>query len=364
MVAPKKPIQDQILKDWLDEFNNKNTRQNYVAALRKFKKNLGIESLDDYMENKPDAAKDMKRFLNSLNGSPSKTIAAYTAAVKVFFTDHSIKLEDNSWRKLRRRGFLPKRVRAETRDKTPTKDMLKKILNYADIKARAMILFLVSSGARIGETLKLKIEDFELDADPPRVHIRPEYTKGGVGQRTAYFSYEARDAIRDWLQIKDNLKKKNGKKYVDNRVFGWSVYTARFMWNTACDKAGIGKKDNNTSRRIYHLHTLRKFFRTQIGLDLDVIHALMGHVEYLDEAYLRQEQSEIAAAYRDAMPNVSVYQVEDRELKESVEQLKQENLELKRQLNGQRPEMAELRRELDELKGILKKVVDEKNGDR
>lgn len=357
MVAPKKPIQDQILKDWLTEFNNKNTRQNYVAALRKFKKNLGIESLDTYMKNNPDATKDMKRFLQSLNGRPSKTIAAYTAAVKVFFTDHNIKLEDNSWRKLRRRGFMPKRVRAETRDKTPTKAMLKKILNYADIKARSMILFLVSSGARIGETLQLKKEDFELEADPPRVHIRAEYTKGGVGQRTVYFSYEARDAIKDWLQIKDKLKKKNGKKYMDSRVFGWSVYTARFMWNTACDKAGIGKKDNNTSRRIYHLHTLRKFFRTQIGLDIDVIHALMGHVEYLDESYLRQEQSEIAAAYKEAMPRVSIYQIEDVELKRSVEQLKQENIELKSQLNGQRPEMRQLREELDELRTILKKVV-------
>jgi len=363
-VAPKKQIRDQILKDWLTEFNNKNTRQNYVAALRKFKKNLGIESLDEYMRNKPDATKDMKKFLQSLNGRPSKTIAAYTAAVKVFFTDHNVKLEDNNWRKLRRRGFMPKRVHAETRDKIPNKKQLKKMLNYADIKARAMILFLLSSGARIGETLKLKIEDFEMDANPPRVHIRPKYTKGGVGQRTAYFSYEARDAIKDWLAIKDDLKKRNGKKYVDSRVFGWSVYTARFMWNQACDKAGIGTKDNNTERRIIHIHSLRKFFRSKIGLDLDVTHALMGHSEYLDEAYLRQEQEKIAEAYLKAMPNVSVYQVEDTELKKTVEELKQENIELKSQLNGQRPEMLQLREELDELRTILKKVVGDQDGDK
>ena len=64
------------------------------------------------------------------------------------------------------------------------------------------------SGARIGETLQLKKEDFELDAEPPRVHIRAEYTKGGVGARITYFSFEARDAIKDWLAIKDGLKKK------------------------------------------------------------------------------------------------------------------------------------------------------------
>ena len=357
MVAPKKEIKDQVLKDWLTEFNNKNTKQNYVAALRKFKKNLSIEDLDEYLQSNPDAAGDMRKFLISLAGRPSKTIAAYTAAVRVFFTDHNIKLEDNDWRKLRRRGFMPKRVKAETRDKSPTKTQLKKILNYADIKARSMILFLVSSGARIGETLKLKIEDFELDAEPPRVHIRAEYTKGGVGARTAYFSIEARDAINDWLNIKDGLKKRNGKKYIDKRVFGWSVYTARFMWNMACDKAGIGTKDKSTQRRIYHIHSLRKFFRTKIGLDLDVINALMGHSEYLDSSYVRQEQEKIAKDYLEAMPNVSVYAVEDKELKRSVEQLKDENIALKQQLNGQRPEMLQLREELDELRSMLHKIV-------
>jgi len=136
------------------------------------------------------------------------------------------------------------------------------------------------------------------------------------------------------------------------------------MWNQACDKAGIGTKDNNTERRIIHIHSLRKFFRSKIGLDLDVTHALMGHSEYLDEAYLRQEQEKIAEAYLKAMPNVSVYQVEDTELKKTVEELKQENIELKSQLNGQRPEMLQLREELDELRTILKKVVGDQDGDK
>ena len=66
-----------------------------------------------------------------------------------------------------------------------------------------MILFLVSSGARIGEILQLRIEDFDLEADPQRVYICKEITKGGMGGPTTYFSYEARDAITDWLRIKD-----------------------------------------------------------------------------------------------------------------------------------------------------------------
>ena len=119
----------------------------------------------------------------------------------MFFQDKGVKIPDEDWKKIRRRGYMPKRVRAETRDKKPTKAMLKKILNYADLKSRAMILFLISSGARIGETLQLKKEDFDFEADPPKAHIRRDYTKGGVGERTVFFSYEAKDAIKDWLAI-------------------------------------------------------------------------------------------------------------------------------------------------------------------
>ena len=330
MPAPKKEIKDPVLKQWLTEFTNTNTKRGYLSAVRKFKKNLGIKDLDEYLKSTPDATEDIKRFLISLNGKPSKTKAAYTAAVKSFFTDHKVPFDETQWRKLRRRGFMPKRVMAETRDKSPTKTQLKKILNYLDIKGRAMVLFLLSSGARIGETLKLEEQDFDLKAEPPYAQIRAEITKGGVGARTVYYSFEARDAINDWLNIKTTLKKKNGKKYKDNRVFGWSFFTARFMWNNATRKANLDEKDKVTLRRLYHIHSLRKFFRTQIGLGDDVVNALMGHAGYLDSSYVRQNQDEIARAYLDAMANVSVYEtVGNVELQNKADNIEEENRLLK-----------------------------------
>ena len=325
-LVKSKKIKDQTLSDWLEEeFTNKHTRDNYGSALRKFKEALEITCLDEYIKSNPDVVSELKRFSISLNGRPSKTISTYMGAVKLFFQDHGFETPSNEWKKLRKRGFLPKRVKAETQDKIPSKSQLKRILNYMNIKGKSMVLFLVSSGARIGETVQLEVRDFDLDSDPPKATIRSEYTKGGVGQRTVYFSYEARDAIQDWLNIKNQTWKHGGlvepgtsgkkekeeiipsRKFEDDRMFSWQVRTARFIWNYACNKAGLGMKDNRTNRRIYHLHSLRKFFRTNLGLDLGYIHALMGHAEYLDEAYLRKEQKEIANAYISAIKNVSVY---------------------------------------------------------
>lgn len=357
-ISPNKKIPvDPKLAEWLQEFKSFNTRKVYRAGLRKFKQALNINDLDKYLKSNPDVTTDTRTFLKFLDGKPSRTVTTYTAAVKVFLQDYGMEIPNGEWKKIRRRGYMPKRAKTETRDKKPTIQQLKKILNYADLKARAMILFLLSSGARIGETLQICKDDLNLNADPPKAFIKAEYTKGGVGERTVYFSYEARDAIKDWLNIKDGLKKRGlGTDYKGEKVFQWAKTTARFMWNSACDKAGYETRDSRTGRRVYHIHSLRKFFRTKIGLDLDITHALMGHSEYLDNAYLRlEEKGEIAEAYKEAMPNVSVYAVNEinEDLAKRLKKLEKENTTLKAQLNGAKPEMLEMHRELEAVKGML-----------
>ena len=84
-----------------------------------------------------------------------------------------------------------------------------------------------------------------------------------------------------------------------------------------------------------------------MGLDLDVIHALMGHAQYLDDAYLRlEEKGEIAQAYLEAMPNVSVYEMQNEELKEKADSVAEENKILKDRLSN-------LEAEFKVLKGLL-----------
>jgi integrase len=216
-----------------------------------------------YLKTEPDAATDIRKFITPMKDKPKKSLLTYTTILKVFYQDNGVVLDDYKWKKLRRRGFIPKHPRAETRDKKPTKTQLKKILNYMDIKGRAMVLFLLSSGCRIGEILQLTKEDFKLDAEPPRAFIRGEYTKGGIGQRTVYFSYEARDAINDWLKIKARTGKRDGTTHEDDRVFSWGLFTARDMWNRAIAKAGIDQKEKKTGRRIYHSSFFEKVFQNK-----------------------------------------------------------------------------------------------------
>ncbi len=348
MLGKQKRNVDPVLHGWLQEFLNPNTRNAYRAAITKYMKLLNIEDLETYLDSNPDTLSDMKKFLVKMNGKPSKTVKSYANAIKLFLNEKGYKISDEDWKKLARRGYIPKRARATTQDKKPSKEMLRNILTHSNIKGRSLILFLVSSGCRLGETLQLKKEDLELDADPPKTHIRAEYTKGGVGARTVYFSYEARDAIKEWYRVKDTWKKRAvSGTYGGNRVFPWTNQTAGFMWNLACNKAGIEKRDVKTNRRLIHLHSLRKFFRSNSKLDADIVHALMGHSEYLDDAYLRlDEEGEIAQAYLEAMPNLSVFTVEDKTLVKKTDKLEEENADLKKRVR----ELETKNTEIDELK--------------
>ena len=357
-------------------FRKESTKSGYVSALRNFKKLMNIEDLRTYLQSNPDVDNDIKQYLNKLEGKPPKTIAHYSNTVKLFLEEHEHPITPKTWKNLRRRGHYPRRIKPQTQDKAPTKQQIKKLLDYTvDIKAKALFLFLASSGCRVDEALNLEIDDLNLENNPPSAFIRAETTKGGYGERTVYFSNEAKEMLENWLAVKDVTKKRDGKLCDGKLLFPFTTMTARNMWNRAIRKAGMGQRDKRTQRHIYHIHGLRKFFKTKIGLQYEMSEALLGHTNGLDQSYVRFSKKEIETEYLKAMNNVSIYTIEDSEVKQylqtktaeiedlkkkmeqQTEQLKKQNNDLKQQLNGQRPEMLKLREELDDLRKMLKKIV-------
>jgi integrase len=351
---------DALLESWLsDNFASSNTRITYTSALKHFKKTLGTTDLKTYLNGltAEQAQNDFKRFVSGLNGRPSMTVATYVTALRAFYSDHDIEI--NGLKKMRRRGFLPKRVKAQTQDRPPTVEELKKILNYMSLGGRALTLFLASSGCRVGESIQILREDLNLTADPPRAFIRGENTKAGMGERTVFMSYEARDAIKDWLNVKDSMKNKRGFTLGTQYVFPFRYLTYLRMFSEATRKAGLAIEDQRTKRGIIHPHALRKFFRNRIKMERDFTEALMGHLEGMDEAYRRVDLEELAAAYKQNMANVSVFVDEDlmdMKVFEKLSSLESENEQLRGQigeLRGRLNGITESRRESDQVMNRL-----------
>lgn len=313
----------EILKEWLENnFRNKGTKEQYKVALLIFLQSVygeneykGINQTDEgvgrYLKEKEgsilDDLKKMVRFMDSKGYAPS-TINGTATVVRVFFEEHEHEIPKKEWKRLRR--LLPSSA-AITQDKILTKEQMRRVLAHLPINGRAIAFFLLSSGSRTGETLKLKKENLDLDADPPEASFRATTTKRGVGGRTVFMSYEARDTIKEWLAIKDSRFKTGGYgKYPKDLVFGISSRGFQSMWNLALKKASLATRDSETNIHVYHVHTLRKFFETNMslaGVPNDIYEAWMGHTGYLGGAYKRYSKEETAKIYKNQMNAVTIY---------------------------------------------------------
>jgi len=182
---------------------------------------------------------------------------------------------------------------------------------------------------RIGATVQLKMGDIDLYKEPPEVVIPNEITKFQTGGRVMWFSEEARDAIILWHKVRafKTLKPAGLGEYNKDLVFNYSKENFTGLWNKTLAKADgkdnpavLAKKDYSTKAavHIYHVHTLRKFFRTNMGVEgtykglsgvpTDIVDAWLGRKGYLSE-YVRLGRRRMAEVYKENMHVVTIHDV-------------------------------------------------------
>ncbi len=352
---------------WVDEFiRNDKTKAYYKSALRNWVRCMygpgcvddyrmtysisgGEESMElmraeqnrrtseidsmvmKYVDDDRDLAKDMREFVRWMEKEiyANTSIHMFCCMVKLYLADigGEYELSKRDWRRVKR--LLPPNLPL-TQDEAPTKEQIRMLLHHMGTHGRAWTLFLSSSGARQGEAIQLRMSDLNMDADPPYTDIRPKYTKKGVGGRRVFFNYECRGALLEWFKNKDTRRKKTpgGELFPKDMVFGFDIGTAQYLWRSALAKAGLAKRDPNTKKRlhVYHMHTLRKFFRTEMGLagvpDV-VVHGWMGHKGYQSEAYDRVGKKKAGEIYKEYMDAVTIYERElSTKLKEDLTETK------------------------------------------
>jgi integrase len=311
-----------MLEEWINSYSSLNTKKAFKIGISSFFKfiygNLDLDQASkkyiEEVKNGRDYFKDLINYSSFLNKKTPKTALTYLASVKSFLNYFlNIELTKKQNRILRSR--LPKGNRARSREDDLTKEVLKKILEHTDLKGKALFLFLLSSGVRIGECLKLRLNDIDLDHQI--VYVRGQYTKSGDSY-FSFFSKEAKESLIEWLKIREEyinsaLNKGKGinkfKQKEDDRIFPFSYALAVKMWKRALKKSGLERKDEFTKRRTLHIHMLRKFFISQAKLVIPetIVEALVGHTEYLDEAYRRYSKEQLAEYYKKAEPNLYIF---------------------------------------------------------
>ena len=263
--------------------------------------------LTDYLKDrKRNVGKDIKKFTEYLKEKSVSMQSArqqLTYAVK-FLRAHGVNILKEDVEDVKREA----KGGAATVDKVMTADVICQALKSSDVRTRALILVLASSGMRIGEALALDISDIDMNSTPVMINIRPENTKTKRGRYT-FITSEAREALTQYLAVRgDYLEsanrrieqiKKAGKEatvHAGNRVFPLEDSSVNKIWETTLKRAGLFSRDVKSGRNQYRIHNMRKFFISQLSLAgaRTLAEHLAGHEGYLDASY-RQVSPEFAA---------------------------------------------------------------------
>jgi len=267
---------------------------NYITCdARKLENGARIDLLDKYQ-------KDVKRFAKAMENRPPKSQVAMMSAVKKFLSYYYIDLPQRLWDELSIKGI------PIVEKKTPTRDQLKFILGDADTKQKALFLMSSSSGTRIDELLSLKISD--IDSEERMIRVKDITTKKKYS-RTTFFTEEAKQYLKQWLDMRNtyikNKKQKSAKEkvegYVEERIFPFEYHYARDLWIQLIEKVGAPFNERDTDGRFvsknghykYNEHCLRRFFKTNListGLSKRYLDYMIGQSPDLDILYTDDDQ--------------------------------------------------------------------------
>ena len=183
-------------------------------------------------------------------------------------------------------------------------DARKLIRVIKERRDKAMILMLLRTGMRIGELLSTKMRNINLKEQKIMIF---ESEKNQMG-RVAYFSHDAKLALRAWLRNREM-----NSEYLFNGRKGCplSYAAARAIFNKCLGKGRLAKRG-------YTLHCLRHTFASEAlsaGMPLESLQVLLGHTNIevtrryarltdktLEKEYFRAmsivERGEIDGSYR------------------------------------------------------------------
>jgi len=134
------------------------------------------------------------------------------------------------------------------------------------VRDRAMILVLLRTGIRIGELLHTRVSDVDMEEQKVLLYEGVKNQRG----RVAYFSEDAKEALRAWMNKRDRRME---LLFYGYRGKSLSYPAARMMFIKYIDRAGLSQKG-------YTLHCLRHTYATELlnaRMPLEVLEKLMGH---------------------------------------------------------------------------------------
>ncbi len=176
-------------------------------------------------------------------------------------------------------------------------DEVEAMLEAADtLRDKAMILFLVDTGARLSEFAALNVGDVDMTSGA--VVIRSG--KGGK-RRTVYLGRRALRALRRYLRDREDAVTPASPLWVSFRYYAegdrLTASGVRLMLRRVGKRAGVERHNTHAFRRTFAIWSLRA------GMNIYALKELMGHADIATlRHYLALVESDLQEAHREHGP--------------------------------------------------------------
>ena len=302
---------------------------------------IAFENLADrYFVEDRDHEQDLINFSNHCEKLIAPTTkSSYITALREFYIFNDVELTKKQERNLKNKISKGGPVSEE---EDLTKEKIRTLLNASDLKLKTLILFMISSGVRLGEAINLTLNDVRIDpsGDYGIVSLKGQ-KKAGAGtknlhSRITFINREAVELLNQWLLVREKyiqyiILKSRGRFAVstskdDNRIFPFGKNNAENIIKTALKNAGLYRIDEETGRTTIHYHMFRKYFVTNLtygGVDSKYVDFFTGHIGALDRAYNKPTKEKLLEFYMKGEPYLRIFDESALEIAKSKEEIKE-----------------------------------------
>ena len=284
------------------------TANKYRVDFRHFLDYIKIHDLEVLLDLGKEAIQELViKYTRSLRDNPEKKYSRSTvnnriAAILYFLDNNDIELNK---KKIRR--YFPSDE--STNDDRPyTVDEIQRILSVSDLRSKAMILLMASTGVRIGALHLFRIDDLT-----PIIFANADLFKVQVYARTRdkYFTFctpECAKVIQEYLEYRrrygeEPLKTKSPLfREHFNKGDQFKINAPKFLTGDAVMKSvdECLRKSGVKNKEVMRSHSFRKGFKSiceQSGMKSINVEVLMGHNIGVSGHYYRPQEADILEDY-------------------------------------------------------------------
>lgn len=330
-------LQGPSFQIFINSLKSQKTKDKYSKIISNFAKYKNVNQLDDLLIGDPKSHKAaIMGYLLKLKeeGLSSSSRVGALAAIKHFYEMNDTTL---AWKPISK--FIGERE-LENEDRPYTREEIQKLLGIADLKYRAMIHLMLSSGVRIGAIPSIKRGHLE-KMPSHNIYKISIYKKSKATYHT-FCTPECYQVLNEYLEQRrrqgevitdksplfrtdpnpsdmNDIKNPSTLTYaaIKTRIYNMSLRCGLMIKQKTGDTNKLGKRRND----VQMAHGLRKFFATQMENadvnDLDN-EALLGHKTGLRGTYRKTPEKRLLE-YLKAVNNLTIN--EENRLKLKVKSL-------------------------------------------